>query len=142
MRIVISSEPRLLHILRAVVRHRAQESGFSTEDAECLALAIDEAASNVIRHTYHNRPDAQLVLEIRVFPDRLEFILEDTGPKVQPELIRHRRLDDLRPGGLGTYFINCFIDETSYDLDFPGGNRLRMVKYLSRKVRPGNANPG
>lgn len=136
MRIVISSDPRLLHILRGVVRYRAQEVGFPASDIECLAMAVDEAATNVIRHTYADRRDASLALEILTFPDRVEFVLEDSGPKVRTEAIRPRALDDVRPGGLGTFFINCFMDESSYEEDFPKGNRLKLVKYLPRKVSP------
>jgi anti-sigma regulatory factor (Ser/Thr protein kinase) len=133
MRIAIDSEPRLLRVLRGVVRLRAQEAGFSKSEAERLAMAIDEAAANVILHTYGGRPDARLALEVRHFRDRLEFILEDWGPKVCEEQIRPRSLEDLRPGGLGTFFISSFMDECSYDRDFRDGNRLRLVKYLSRK---------
>jgi sigma-B regulation protein RsbU (phosphoserine phosphatase) len=74
-----------------------------------------------------------LALEVRNLPDRLEFILEDWGPKVREDLIRPRPLDDLRPGGLGTFFIYSFMDECSYDPDFKEGNRLKLVKFLSRK---------
>jgi anti-sigma regulatory factor (Ser/Thr protein kinase) len=130
-RIIISSEARLLHILRCVVKYRAQDVGVSPSDIDCLTMAIDEAASNIIRHTYGSRPDARLTLEIRTFSDHLEFWLEDSGPKVPPEAWRPRALDDVRPGGLGTYFIKCFMDVIAYDEDFAGGNRLRMVKYFS-----------
>lgn len=140
MRIVISSDARLLQVLRAVVTCQAQEAGFAAPEAEGLAMAVDEAASNVIRHTYGNRHDATLALEIRTYPDRIEFNLEDTGPPVQPGAVQPRALEELRPGGLGTFFIKCFIDASSYDASFSGGNRLRLVKYLSRKA--GNEGPG
>ena len=52
LRIVITSEARLLHILRCAVRFCAQEAGVSASDMECLTMAIDEAASNIIRHVY------------------------------------------------------------------------------------------
>lgn len=133
MRITISSEPRLLHILRGVVRWRALEAGFQPFDAEHMALAIDEAAANVIRHAYGARPDATLALEIKSFVDRIEFALEDRGPKVKACDIQPRSLDDIRPGGLGTYFIRCFMDVASYDESFSEGNRLKLVKYLHPK---------
>ncbi len=104
-------------------------------------MAIDEAAANVIRHTYNNRPGAGLALEIRTFQDRMEFVLEDSGPKVQAEAIRPRALDDVRPGGLGTLFISCFMDAISYDQDCAEGNRLRMVKYLPRKASFSDESP-
>lgn len=134
MRLVISSHPRLLNIMRAVVKYRALEVGFPKQDAECLALAVNEAASNVMRHAYGNRPDARLALEILAFPDRMEFLLEDWGRKVRPEEIRPRPLEEVRPGGLGTYLMECFTDERSYDPAFAEGNRLKMVKYLPRKA--------
>ena len=130
-RIAIGSEPRLLNVLRAVVKFYAQVAGLSHTDSEYLAMAIDEAAANVIRHTYCGRPDATLALEVHSLPDRLEFFLEDSGPKVCQDQIRPRPLDDLRPGGLGTFFIYSFMDECSYDPDFTEGNRLRLVKFLS-----------
>ena len=58
MRIALGSEPRLLNILRCVVKFCAQEAGFTKTDGEYLALAIDEAAANIIRHTYGGRHDA------------------------------------------------------------------------------------
>ncbi len=104
-------------------------------------MAIDEAAANVIRHAYADRPESKMALEIQNFPDRMEFVLEDSGPKVQAEAIRPRPLDDVRPGGLGTFFINCFMDASSYDKDYVEGNRLRMVKYLPRKVSSSDESP-
>ncbi len=133
MRIVIGSEPRLLNILRGVVRFCSQEAGLPKSDAECMAMAIDEAAANVIRHTYGGRHDALLALEVRSLPDRMEFVLEDWGPKVCEDLIRPRPLDELRPGGLGTFFIYSFMDKCSYDPDCKEGNRLKLVKFFSRK---------
>jgi anti-sigma regulatory factor (Ser/Thr protein kinase) len=134
MRIVLSSQPRLLHVLRGVVRWLAVASGFPESEAESLAMAINEAAANVIRHTYGHREDAPLALEFKKFPDRVEFLLEDWGPKVRAEQIRPRPLDDVRPGGLGTFFINSLMDACSYDPEFAQGNRLRMVKYFPRKT--------
>ena len=142
MKIVLSSEPKLLHILRGVVRYRSQEAGFPSSDVECLALAIDEAATNVIRHTYGNRRDARLGLEILTFPDRIEFVLEDSGPKVAAGAIQPRALDEVRPGGLGTFFIQRFMDACSYDEDFAEGNRLTMVKFLPRKISSSDEGPG
>ncbi len=131
MKIVITSEARLLHVVRCVVRYVSQQVGFPGPAIDALAMAIDEAATNVIRHGYANRRDALLGLEVLVFPDRVEFILEDSAPKVPTRSIRPRSLDRVRPGGLGTHFINKIMDSSSYDESFSGGNRLRMIKYLS-----------
>jgi anti-sigma regulatory factor (Ser/Thr protein kinase) len=127
--VVISAEPRLLHIMREVVRYYARQAGFPESEVYRLTLAVDEAATNVIRHTYRNRPNGRLALEVRNLLDRLEFVLEDTGPKVHAEAIRPRALDEVRPGGLGSFFIKSFMDSSSYDEAFTEGNRLRLVKF-------------
>jgi anti-sigma regulatory factor (Ser/Thr protein kinase) len=134
MKITISSEPKLLRILRGAVRWQARENGFSETEADCLALAIDEAACNVIQHTYSNRPGMMLSLEMFNYPDRIEFILEDSGPKVKADSVRPRALDDLRPGGLGTLFIQTFVDSSCYDASYCEGNRLKLVKFLPGKA--------
>jgi anti-sigma regulatory factor (Ser/Thr protein kinase) len=102
-------------------------------EVDALALAVDEAATNVIRHTYNGSPDGKMALEVMDYADRLEFVIEDSGPKVQPERIRPRPLNEVRPHGLGTYFIKCFTDCSSYDDAFTEGNRLRLVKYKGNK---------
>lgn len=126
---VISAEPRLLHIMREVVRYYARQAGFPESEVYRLALAVDEAATNVIRHTYKNRPNGRLALEVRNLLDRLEFVLEDTGPKVRSDAIRPRALDEVRSGGLGSFFMKSFTDSCSYDETFTDGNRLRLVKF-------------
>ena len=133
MRIAISSHPKLLNILRGVVRCRAQAAGFPESEAGWLTMAIDEAATNVMRHAYCNTCQGMVALEIRTFPDRMEFVLEDSAPKVNPEKIRPRPLSEIRPGGLGTFFIHSFMDSCSFDEQFAAGNRLVMVKYLPGK---------
>lgn len=137
MRIAISSEPKLLPILRGAVRWQAREHGFSETDADGLALAIDEAAGNVIRYTYAGRPEMMLSLEIVAHPDRLEFLLEDSGSKVQAKAARFPSPEDVCPGGLGTPFIQTAIDTTCYDPGYGAGNRLKLVKFL-----PGQAAGG
>jgi len=130
LRIVITSEARLLNVLRSAVRFSAHSAGVPSSDVDCLTMAVDEAASNIIRHVYKDQPSGHLKLDVRAFADRIEFTLEDSGPKVSPGSWRPRTLDDVRPGGLGTFFIKCFMDEISYDEDFPEGNRLRLVKHF------------
>jgi len=133
IRMVINTQPRLLHILRGVVRYYAHEGGFADSDVNALALAVDEAVTNVIRHTYRGSPRGKLALEVMDYADRLEFVIEDSGPKVHPERIRPRPLNEVRPGGLGTYFMKCYTDRCSYDDAFTEGNRLRLVKYKGNR---------
>lgn len=134
MKIAISSELTLLPILHGVVRWQARELGFSPAAADGLALAVDEAAGNVIRCTYAGQPGKMLSLEIVAHPGQLEFVLEDSGPKVKPAAVGSPAPEDVCPGCAGTPFIQTAFDRSSYDPSFAAGNRLKLLKFL-----PGNA---
>lgn len=133
IKIQVTSDPELLGVLRAAVKFRAREGGFAVARAEQIALAVHEAAANVIRHTYQNRRDARLDLEILNFPDRMEFVLEDSGPKMPAEALRAQPHEKLQAGGLGTQLMRQVMDTCALDEGFPGGNRLRMVKRFPPK---------
>jgi sigma-B regulation protein RsbU (phosphoserine phosphatase) len=53
----------------------------------------------------------------------------DFAPPVDPETIKPRDLDDVRPGGLGTHFLREIMDTADF-LPAPdgAGNLLRMTK--------------
>ncbi len=119
MRIGFNSNPTLLDVLRAAVKFRARESGFPETVADQVALAVHEAAANVIQHTYQNRHDGRLELYVQTYSDRMEFLLEDAGPKAPAEV---------RSGSKGTQRVRQVMDTCDWDETFPGGNRLRMVK--------------
>jgi anti-sigma regulatory factor (Ser/Thr protein kinase) len=132
MEITITSELKLVRVFRQAVQRRARGSGFTEEDSDRLASMIDEAACNVIRDTYQNRPGFKLTLKILSYPDRLEFILEDSGPKVSTRGGRPRAPDETRPAGPST-FIRTSMDAVSYDENPDEGNRLKLVKFLPGK---------
>jgi sigma-B regulation protein RsbU (phosphoserine phosphatase) len=96
-----------------------------------IVLVIDEACQNVIRHAYRGDPDGEIELRIDREGEDLIFSLLDRAPPVDPERVKGRDLDDLRPGGLGTHFIRELMDRADF-LPRPGetGNLLRMVKRI------------
>ncbi len=110
--------------------HISELCGFSEEECNALTIAVDEAASNIIRHTYEGNPDQEIVVKFRVLQDRLEVVLRDFGKKVDPKKIRPRNLDDIRPGGLGVHLIKTTMDEVHYDNTLEVGNQLVLAKYL------------
>jgi len=98
-----------------------------------IVLAIDEACQNVIRHAYKDKEgDVAVKLSFR----NNEFIvsIEDNGIPVIPEKIKPRDIEDIKPGGLGTFFINQIMDSVSFQLTSPHWvNCLTMKKKLNNK---------
>ena len=92
-------------------------------------LAIDEAITNVIRHTYKN--DSAQDIEITGHSDRdaLYVSIRDFGPKPDLSKIQSRDLEDVRPGGLGCHFIKEIMDEVEYDIQTHEiGTELKLIK--------------
>jgi anti-sigma regulatory factor (Ser/Thr protein kinase) len=109
-------------------------AAMAEEEVEDLKLAVDEACSNVIRHAYGGDTAKRIVVQFRITRKGLEVIIEDSGPKADPAIIRGRDLDDVKPGGLGVHFIRRTFDRVEFDPKKQTGNRLRLIKYLKTTI--------
>ena len=126
----LTSDPRLLVVVRSTVAQLAATLGF--EDAQCrkITLAIDEALSNVMRHAYKNECNHMIELDCQAQADGLEFIFIDRGEPADPARICAQPLvDKVGLGGRGTHLIRQIMDEVSYER-LPDYNRLRLKKYM------------
>lgn len=134
MRLEMRSDPTYLAGARQLVLGVAQRLGLDEQACGQVALAVDEALANVIRHGYDRAPDRPIWLSIwPLAPEGgkgsgLRIVIEDEARQVDPTQIRSRALDDLRPGGLGVHIIREVMDEVSYERREPMGMRVTMTK--------------
>ena len=85
----------------------------ATKDDVVLALA--EAAQNVVKHAYNGKPTGDTMrVEISFKDNQLIIEIYDKGKPVMPENIKPRKIDDIKPGGLGTFFIGQIMDEVIF----------------------------
>ena len=84
-----------------------------------LVLAIAEAAQNIVKHGYKGIEETSDRMEIKISlnKNQLEIGFYDKGKPVVPENIQHRKLDDIKPGGLGTFFIKEIMDGAIFKKD-------------------------
>jgi anti-sigma regulatory factor (Ser/Thr protein kinase) len=125
----IPSDPRLLHIVRAVVGQLAALRGFSEEDTQFIILAVDEACANVIRHAYGGRSDGQIILSCAECEDGIQFLLQDHGAPGDSCAWPERSFDEVRPGGLGLPLIRAVMDHVEFRRK-DDGNELLLAKRL------------
>jgi anti-sigma regulatory factor (Ser/Thr protein kinase) len=129
LRFVMPSHPRFLSVVRAAVGELGVVYGLPDDGCRGIALAVDEALANIIRHAYKNRYDQEIVLDCEASGDRIEFTFFDRGDPPDPAKIQGRPLDEVALSGRGTHMIKMIMDEASYET-VPGGNQLRLTKYL------------
>jgi len=85
----------------------------STSDDVVLALA--EAAQNIVKHAYSRQETSDnLKVEISFENNQLKIDLYDKGEPAIPTNIKPRDVDDIKPGGLGTFFIGQIMDEVMF----------------------------
>ena len=95
-----------------------------------LVLAIAEATQNIIKHAYKDIDETKDTMQIKIsFKDNeLEIGFFDRGKTVNPENVKHRKLDNIKPGGLGTFFIQQIMDEVVFKEATGWHNHLVLTK--------------
>jgi len=142
LRMELRSNAEVLCVVRSATARLAELLGFSDSDSHLVILAVDEALTNIIRHAYKGERERCIEVTFRLLsktggrvPQRtLEIVLLDDGVPVDPKRLRPRPLkevpiDELKPGGLGLYFIRKNMDRVEFRR-LGGRNLLRLTKAL------------
>lgn len=136
----LNCSPETLCEGRAFIERWARFAGFDDVTTGQIILACDEAASNVYRHAYHEKPGP---LTYRIHLEESEIVIEliDSGHHKPRQEIRGRAIDELRPGGLGTFILSSVFDHIEAEGLAPG-TRLELRKKLPAGAPPGIATSG
>ena len=119
--------------VRTFSREVFEKINLPQEQKDELVLAIAEAAQNIVKHAYKGVEETSDKMQIKIsFKDnQLEIGFFDKGKPVIPENIQHRKLDDIKPGGLGTFFIKQIMDEAIFKKNQKGWvNHLVLTKTI------------
>ena len=121
----------LKHV-RSFCREVFEKLDINQELKDELVLAIAEAAQNIVKHAYKNQQtEDKMEIKISVSDGHLEIGFFDKGRPVEKDKIRHRKIDDIKPGGLGTFFIQQIMDAVEFkDGKKPWINHLVLTKQL------------
>ena len=142
IRVEMVSDPTYLSGARELIASVARRLGFAEEGCGQIALAVDEALCNVIRHGYDRRKDGPIWISLwPLAADNgsgpgVMIVVEDEAKQVDPAVIKSRDLDQIRPGGLGVHIIKQVMDEVKYEKRQGSGMRLTLIK--RRPADPAN----
>ena len=119
--------------VRTFSRNVFDKINLPQEQKDELVLAIAEAAQNIVKHAYKGVGETTDTMQIKISlkDGDLEIGFFDKGKAVVPENIKHRKLDDIKPGGLGTFFIKEIMDAAVFKKDQKGWiNHLVLTKKI------------
>ena len=128
---VVSSSS--LKEVRSFSREVFEKVNINQDLKDELVLAIAEAAQNIVKHAYKDYPDTEDRMAVRISctDKELEISFFDKGKPVEESKVKHRAIDDVKPGGLGTFFIQEIMDSIKFkEGDKPWINNLVLTKKL------------
>ena len=128
---VVSSSS--LKEVRSFSREVFEKVNINQDLKDELVLAIAEAAQNIVKHAYQGEDtDDKMEIKISLENGQLEIGFFDKGRPVEEKNVRHRKIDDIKPGGLGTFFIQQIMDAVVFkEGEKPWINHLVLTKNLN-----------
>jgi serine/threonine-protein kinase RsbW len=131
----IESRTERLIAVRDFVSSAAREFGFADEEVSKIALAVDEACTNIIKHAYKFDPHKELTVTVKGGNGAFEVSISDTGRQFNPSSVQppdmKEYLSHFRRGGLGVYLMKTLMDKVEYNIEPGKPNEVRLIKYLS-----------
>ena len=110
-----SVESSSLKEIRNFAREVLTKDPIFENSKDDVVLALAEAAQNIVKHAYNGQPTGdKMRVEISFNEKQLIIELFDKGSPAIPENIKPRKLDDIKAGGLGTFFIGQIMDEVVF----------------------------
>jgi serine/threonine-protein kinase RsbW len=132
----IQSRTEQLTKVRDFVSDAARGFGFAEDDVSKIALAVDEACTNIIKHAYQSTPGKEITISITGEDDAFQIRIVDNGRRFDPSTVENpdmpEYLSHYRKGGLGVYLIRSLMDKVEYGTASRQQNEVRLTKYRER----------
>ena len=125
----IQQIPQLAEFMEQIAREAKLDQSLSMS----LNLALEEAVTNVILYAYPEGSDGLVDIEAIIRPERLDFIISDSGipfdPTAAPEADVTLSAEERPIGGLGIYLVRNLMDTVTYRREHDR-NILAMTKQI------------
>ncbi len=135
-KIIVKSKTENLKTVREFVAEFAREVGFDEKAVTDITLAVDEAATNIIKHAYKFDETQDIIVEVGIDNDEFSVSLTDFGGKFDPEKVHlpdiKESLKLKKAGGLGIYLMRTLMDKVVYENTSPDYNKITLIKKIER----------
>lgn len=132
-----SSDLTELSRIRDFVLEKATGFGFRDADAQRIALAVDEACTNLIKHAYREDNNRKICVKIDAKSNEFNVYVLDDGAPFNPTDVdapdMKEYFEKFKRGGLGIHIMRQVMDNIAYtpsDAKNPR-NTLKLTKILA-----------
>lgn len=116
--LVANSTNSELSKIRLFIEENANDFGFSEGISQKIALAVDEACSNLIKHAYKSDDSKKIWINIENNDNEFIVKISDEGepfnPLEVPEPDMNTYFKKFNRGGLGIHIIRLVMDKINY----------------------------
>jgi len=131
------SDRRYLHMVHQLTSQLAQSTGFEESEAEKIAMAVDEATTNVIQHAYHGAKGREVEIHYDPEGESLDIVILHDGEGLEdvplPEFNLGKLVAERQKGGLGLTIMRQMMDDLRFGKAESGKSMCVMVRYKQRK---------
>lgn len=146
LRLELPATCESLSLVHEFTRRAAIGDGFDERTAGDIAVAVNEAMTNVVEHAYRGEPGHGVTIRFFFGPGRLRIELEHRGegPKALPEDPDPCRLAaERRTGGLGVHLMRKLMHRVEHEEEPKGGRWiLERRRLLAADPSDGSAANG
>ncbi len=130
--ISVKSSTEELSAIRNFIRESITPAGVADDAVDKIILAVDEASTNIVKHSYHYAKDKEIRVHLALEPDSCTVTILDYGDSFDPNEIpkpdMKQYLEEKRVGGLGLYLMRTLMDEVQYTSYEGKYNKLILIK--------------
>jgi len=130
----IESRTERLSVVRDFVSDAARRVGFPDEEVGKIALAVDEACTNIIKHAYRFDPNQDIAVSVSTENKLFVVRIRDHGRTFDPSGVQPPNMKEylthFRRGGLGVHLMRSLMDKVEYSIDPGTTNEVRLTKNL------------
>jgi len=130
LKLVVSSDVRLVDLIHNAAEKVAQLAGFDADDALNIGLAVREGAINAIIHGNGSNKKLEVNVTLSANGDGFSAHITDEGegfdPQGAPDPTQGKGL--LKTSGRGLLLMRAFVDEVVYSRRGARGMEVTMTK--------------
>ena len=137
--LTIESQTEKLKSVRDFVADAAAGFGFDEETVNKISIAVDEACTNIIKHSYEYSPNGKIDITLKMHEDKFEIIISHDGKSFNPDAVEQpdmkEYLSHYRQGGLGMHLMRSLMDRVEYAVKSGNRSEVHLLKHLPVRIR-------
>lgn len=121
-----------LSAIRDYVQSACKQAGAGERDCFDLQLAVDEIATNIVKHGYRDAAPGPIDVDLCFDAQEIIITVGDAASVFDPVSVKPPDLESdweaRAVGGLGWHLVRRVVDDVRYQAKEGGGNIVTLVK--------------